>query len=217
MSGDATRVRNVFVNSMQDGRNSVVVAREGTVVVDGNGDKFLVMSKGRRYDGVAAQSGQSDFRVMEFERYGVLVSRQSQAVEGDKSARSMPTQALLADMANPFNRGELLWRLSLPLMCVLLMLLGIPLGFVNPRGGRSANLMVALLVFVIYLNMINIFQAAVVQQRMPLAEAWWPIHLVAFALLAFLFAWRLFLNSPYHPAAMWGATKRAILFRKAAK
>ncbi|HEX7648014.1 MAG TPA: LPS export ABC transporter permease LptF [Noviherbaspirillum sp.] len=217
VSGDATRVRNVFVNSMQDGRNSVVVAREGTVVVDGNGDKFLVMSKGRRYDGVAAQSGQSDFRVMEFERYGVLVSRQSQAVEGDKSARSMPTQALLADMANPFNRGELLWRLSLPLMCVLLMLLGIPLGFVNPRGGRSANLMVALLVFVIYLNMINIFQAAVVQQRMPLAEAWWPIHLVAFALLAFLFAWRLFLNSPYHPAAMWGATKRAILFRKAAK
>jgi lipopolysaccharide export system permease protein len=217
VSGDATRVRNVFVNSMQDGRNSVVVAKEGTVVVDGNGDKFLVMSKGRRYDGVAAQSGQSDFRVMEFERYGVLVSRQSQAVEGDKSARSMPTQALLSDMANPFNRGELLWRLSLPLMCVLLMLLGIPLGFVNPRGGRSANLMVALLVFVIYLNMINIFQAAVVQQRMPLAEAWWPIHLVAFALLAFLFAWRLFLNSPYHPAAMWGAMKRAVLFRKAAK
>ena len=217
VSGDATRVRNVFVNSMQNGRTSVVVAKEGTIVVDGNGDKFLVMSKGRRYDGVAAQTAQSDFRVMEFERYGVLVSRQSQTVEGDKSARSMSTPALLADMANPFNRGELLWRLSIPLMCTLLMLLGIPLGFVNPRGGRSANLMVALLVFVVYLNMINIFQAAVVQQRMPLAEAWWPIHLVAFALLAFLFAWRLFLNSPYHPAAMWGAMKRAVLFRKAAK
>lgn len=217
VSGDATHVRNVFVNSVQNGRNSIVVAKEGTIMVDGNGDKFLVMSKGRRYDGVAAQTDQSDFRVMEFERYGVLVSRQSQVVEGDKSARSMSTPALLADMGNSFNRGELLWRLSVPLMCVLLMLLGIPLGFVNPRGGRSANLMVALLAFVIYLNMINIFQAAVVQQRLPLMEAWWPIHLAAFLLLACLFAWRLFLNSPYHPAAMWGAMKRAILFRKAAK
>jgi lipopolysaccharide export system permease protein len=217
VSGDDNRVRNVFVNSVQNGRSSVVVAKEGTVIIDGNGDKFLVMSKGRRYDGVAEQGEQADFRVMEFERYGVLVSRQSQAVEGDKSARSMSTPALLADMNNPFNRGELLWRLSVPVMGVLLMLLGIPLGFVNPRGGRSANLMVALLAFVIYLNMINVFQAAVVQQRLPLAQAWWPIHLAAFLLLAFLFAWRLFLNSPYHPATMWGAMKRAILFRKAAQ
>ena len=156
-----------------------------------------------------------DFRVMEFERYGVLVSHQSQTVVGDKSARSLSTSALLADM-NRFNRGELLWRVSLPLMCVLLLLLAIPLGFVNPRGGRSANLMVALLVFIIYLNLINVFQAAVVQQRLSLAAAWWPIHLVAFTFLVVLFCWRLFLNSPRHPTTLWAAFKRACLFRKAA-
>ncbi|QDZ28448.1 LPS export ABC transporter permease LptF [Noviherbaspirillum sp. UKPF54] len=213
VSGDATKVRNVFVNTVQNGRTSVVVAREGSVALDQHGDKFLVMSKGRRYDGI---TNQPDFRVMEFERYGVLVGRQSQAVVGDKSARSLPTPALLAD-PNKFNRGELLWRASLPLMCLLLMLLAIPLGFVNPRGGRSANLLIALLLFVVYSNMVSVLQAAVVQERLSLGVASWPIHLTAALLIALLFAWRLFINSPRHPAALWGAFKRTVMFRKAAR
>jgi len=215
VSGDATKVKNIFVNTVQQGRSSVVVAKEGTIALDEHGDKFVIMSQGRRYDGVRS-ANQADFRVMEFERYGVLVSHQSAALVGDKSARSLPTKALLADL-NKFNRGELLWRISLPLMCLLLMLLAIPLGFVNPRGGRSANLMIALLLFVVYSNMVSVLQAAVVQERMALALAWWPVHLVALLLVALFFSWRLLINSPHHPAARWAAIKRALLLRKAAR
>jgi len=211
VSGDATKVQNVFVNTVKDGRNSIVVAREGSVVLDERGDKFLVMSQGRRYDGMAAQA---DFRVMEFERYGVLVARQSQALIGDQSARSLSTPELLANL-NHFNAGELLWRISLPVMGLLLMLLAIPLSFANPRGGRSANLLIALLLFIIYSNMVSVFQAAVVQKRMSFEAAWWPLHLVAAILIVLLFSWRLFVNSEYHPATRWGAFKRAWLFRKA--
>ncbi|RJF98070.1 LPS export ABC transporter permease LptF [Noviherbaspirillum saxi] len=211
VNGDAAKVRNVFVNTIQDGRTSVVVAKEGTIGIDERGDKFLLMDKGRRYDGVA---NQSDFRVIEFERYGVLVSRQSKAVVGDMSARSLSTPALLADLNN-FNSGEFVWRLSLPIMGLLLMLLAIPLGFANPRGGRSANLLIALLLFIIYSNMVSVFQAAVVQKRLPLDMAWWPLHLLAAVLIAFLFSWRLFVNHPYHPASMWATFKRACSFKKA--
>ncbi|HZW23636.1 LPS export ABC transporter permease LptF [Noviherbaspirillum sp.] len=211
VSGDATKVQNVFVNTVKDGRNSIVVAREGSVMLDERGDKFLVMNQGRRYDGMATQA---DFRVMEFERYGVLVARQSQALIGDQSARSLSTPELLANM-NHFNAGELLWRISLPVMGLLLMLLAIPLSFANPRGGRSANLLIALLLFIIYSNMVSVFQAAVVQKRMSFEAAWWPLHLVAAILIVLLFSWRLFVNSEYHPATKWGAFKRAWLFRKA--
>jgi lipopolysaccharide export system permease protein len=211
ISGDATKVRNVFVNTVQNGSTSVVVAREGTIAIDGRGDKFLVMNQGRRYDGIL---NQPDFRVMEFERYGVLVSRQSQSLVGDMSARSLSMPELLAGLKNNFNRGELLWRVALPVMGLLLMLLAIPLGFVNPRGGRSINLLIALLLFVIYSNMVSVFQAAVVQERMQLTLAWWPIHLVAAILTVLLFSWRLFINSSYHPAIVWGALKRAHVFRK---
>ncbi|HYD62278.1 MAG TPA: LPS export ABC transporter permease LptF [Noviherbaspirillum sp.] len=211
VSGDATKVQNVFVNTVKDGQNSIVVAREGSIALDERGDKFLVMDQGRRYDGMG---NQSEFRVMEFERYGVLVSRQSQALVGDQSARSLSTPELLANMNN-FNAGELLWRISLPLMGLLLMLLAIPLSFANPRGGRSANLLIALLLFIIYSNMVSVLQASVVQKRLSFEAAWWPLHLSAAILIMLLFSWRLFINSPYHPAAMWGAFKRAWLFRKA--
>ncbi len=212
VDGDANKVRNVFVNTVKDGRASVVVAKEGTIALDARGDKFLVMNQGRRYDGLP---NQPDFRVMEFERYGVLVSRQSQALVGDTSAHALSTPELLANMNNHFNRGELLWRVSLPIMGLLLMLLAIPLSFVNPRGGRSANLLIALLLYVFYSNMVSVLQYAVQQQRMQLGVAWWPMHLVAVAMVVALFSWRLFINSPYHPATLWGVMKRAYHGRKA--
>jgi lipopolysaccharide export system permease protein len=214
ISGDATRVRNVFVNSVRNGQNSVVVAHEGTIETDKQGDRFLVLYDGRRYDGAP---GQPDFRIMEFERYGVLVSRQSQAMNADRSARALPTRVLLENMNN-FNKGELLWRMSLPLMGLLLMLFAIPLSFVNPRGGRSANLMIALVLFVVYSNMISVFQASVVQNRLSLLMAWWPIHVLVILAIAALFLWRLKMNSPYHPLVVWASIKRAYFpARKAAQ
>lgn len=211
VAGDASYVRNVFVNTVQNGQTSIVVAKEGRVTPDERGDKFLIMNKGRRYDGVDSQT---EFRMMDFERYGVLVSRQSPSQLGDLTARSLPTHLLVRDL-NPFNRGELLWRISLPVMGLLLMLLAIPLSFVNPRGGRSANLLIALLLFIVYSNMVSVLQAAVAQERLALGMAWWPLHLTAALLITMLFSWRLFINSPHHPAAQWSAFKRAWIFRKA--
>lgn len=206
VAGDATNVRNVFVNTQRNGKNSIVVAKEGRIDIDASGDKFLVMSKGRRYE---SPLDASEFQLMEFERYGVLMSAGSQALQGDKSARSMSTAALIAGADN-FGKGELLWRIALPLMCLLLMLVAIPLGFVNPRGGRSANLIIALLLFVFYSNMVSLLQAAVVQGKLALSMAWWPIHLMAAAAALLMFLWRLQIHSALHPTAWWHAITRSI-------
>jgi len=211
VAGDATKVRNIFVSSVANGKTSVVVAKEGSIEIDPNGDKFLVMHQGRRYDGVPTQS---DFQLMEFDRYGVLVAGKSTAQVGDTSARALPTRELLRTRNN-FNDGELLWRISLPLMGILLMLLAIPLGFVNPRGGRSANLLIALFLFVFYSNMLSYAQATVVQSRSSLILAWWPVHLVALLVVVIFFAWRLEVNSRYHPLVMWAMIKRAYFMRRA--
>lgn len=212
VTGDSTKVRNVFVSSMRNGKTSVVVAKEGTIEINASGDKFLVMHQGRRYDGIPTQS---DFQLMEFDRYGVLVSSESKALIGDTSARALSTRALLNNRSN-FNDGELLWRISLPLMGILLMLLAIPLGFVNPRGGRSANLLIALFLFVFYSNMLSYAQATVVQNRSSLMLAWWPVHLVALLVVVIFFSWRLKVNSRYHPLVVWAMLKRAYFTRRAA-
>ncbi|HWU98392.1 MAG TPA: LPS export ABC transporter permease LptF [Oxalicibacterium sp.] len=212
VSGDTTKVKNVFVSSIRNGKTSVVVAKEGTIDIDANGDKFLVMINGRRYDGVPTQS---DFQLMEFDRYGVLVGRKSQVSVGDTSARALSTIDLIQNRSN-FNDGELLWRMSLPLMGVLMMLLAIPLGFVNPRGGRSANLLIALFLFVFYSNMLSYAQATVVQQKSTLPLAWWPVHLAAGIVITIFFMWRLKVNSRYHPLAMWAMFKRSLFGRRQA-
>ncbi|MGZ3253906.1 MAG: LPS export ABC transporter permease LptF [Burkholderiaceae bacterium] len=211
-AGNEMKLKNIFIDTWREGHASVIVAQEGSTELDQHGDKLLVLQKGRRYDG---EPTQTTFQMMEFDRYGVLVSRESRALAGDKSAKSLSTKTLLED-PNNFNRGELLWRLSLPLMCLFLMLLAIPLSFVNPRGGRSANLLVAMLLFFVYSNMVSVFQATVVQQRLSLAMAWWPIHFLALLVIIGLFLWRLKMNHRYHPLAVWGSMKRAMLFKRAA-
>ncbi|MEB0288849.1 LptF/LptG family permease, partial [Cryobacterium sp. 10S3] len=85
--------------------------------------------------------------------------------------------------------------------------LAIPLGFVNPRVGRSANLIVALLTVIIYLNVVNISQATVAQGRTSFALSWWPVHLLILLLVLALFLWRLKVNSRWHPLVLWSNCK----------
>lgn len=209
---DVSNVKNVFINSVRDGKSSIIVAREGSTEIDSKGDKFLVLRNGRRYDGTPSEP---EFQLMEFERYGVLINSQTQGAAAINSARALPLGMLIADPTSR-NRGELLWRMALPLMGLLLMLLAIPLGFVNPRGGRSANLLLALLLFIVYSNTVSVLQAAVVQDRLSLKEGWWPLHLFAALVVAFLFSWRILMNSRHHPLAYWSAAKRAVFHRRGA-
>lgn len=206
VAGDLSKVQNIFINTVRDGRSSVVVAREGSMEIDKYGDKFLIMNKGRRYDGLPTAP---DFQMMQYEKYGVLVSSQNGTVLGDKSAKSMPLSALLEN-PDAIMKAELLWRISLPLMCLLLLVLAIPLGYVNPRVGRSANLIVALLSVVIYLDLINISQAMVAQGRLAFGFGWWPVHAVILVVTLGWFSWRLKVNSRWHPVVFWSRCKAAV-------
>ena len=203
VSGDLTKMKNVFVSSVMNGRSSIVVAKEGSIATD-HGDRLLVLENGMRYE---SMSGQADFRLMDFERYSIVVESKVKNILGDTSARSMPTSLLLASQ-NKYSMGELLWRIALPCMSVLLMLLAIPLSFVNPRVGRSTNLIIALLLFVTYTNVTSYFQAAVAQDKVSFGSSWWPIHLFVALMTLALFMLRINVNSRYHPLALWSTIKR---------
>jgi lipopolysaccharide export system permease protein len=76
----------------------------------------------------------------------------------------------------------------MPILALNLALLAIPLSFVNPRAGRTNNLLLALLTFMIYSNMISISQAWVSQGRLPFEIGVWAVHAVMFiCMLALLF------------------------------
>ena len=118
-------------------------------------------------------------------------------------------------MTTPFSlrmdddtRAELLWRLASPLTCLVLVLLAIPLGFVNPRAGSSANLIIALLIFFTYTNLVKLVEASVKQGRFSFALSWWPLHLLVGLVVLGLFFWRLNVNHRYHPLVLLASIKR---------
>ncbi|HEX9172145.1 MAG TPA: LPS export ABC transporter permease LptF [Telluria sp.] len=202
-AGGANVVQNVFVNTVEKNGNTVVVAKEGVIEADDKGGQFLVLKNGRRYQGIP---GQADFQSMEFERYSMRVSTRVPVLGATMPVGSLSTAALLAT-PNRYTKAELLWRIASPIMCVVLMLLAIPLGFVNPRAGSSANLILAMLIFITYSNLIKVTEASVAQGKTSFGAAWWPLHLlVALGVLA-LFAWRLNVNHRYHPLVLLNAIK----------
>ncbi|MCG2586595.1 LPS export ABC transporter permease LptF [Massilia sp. TS11] len=205
VTGETSNVQNVFVNTVDQNGNTIVVAREGVIEEDKKGNRYLVLKNGRRYQGVP---GQADFQSMEFERYSMRVQTKAPVLGSEKATKSMSTLELLAD-GGRIAMSELLWRIALPLMALVLILLAIPLGFVNPRAGSSANLIFAVLIFFTYANLTRVIEASVKQGKLAFALGWWPLHLAAALCVVALFAWRLNVNHRYHPLVLWNALKRA--------
>ena len=184
------QVKNVFINSIQHGRLGIMAAANGHVEQAPNGDRFVVLENGHRYEGMP---GTPEYRVMEFERYALRTETREARGMSD-SPRGLSLRRLLRE-PTPTNLGELLWRIGVPVSAALLALLAIPLSFVNPRAGRANNLIFAVLAFMIYSNLISLSQAWVARGKLPFELGVWAVHLVMLLILLLMFWQRLSLFS----------------------
>ena len=180
-------VGNVFVSSTQLEKQGVMVAARGFQETAENGDRFLVLLNGRRYEG---EPGTAEYKIYRFDRYAMRIDSKEAKATRAPTTKSVSTLELLRD-PTPANLAELSWRVGLPVSALILALLAIPLSFVNPRAGRSMNLVLALLVYMIYSNLLSISQASIAQSRIALATGLWGVHFVMLVLLAVMFYRRL--------------------------
>jgi lipopolysaccharide export system permease protein len=186
VSGESNQVQNVFVSSVQQGKGGVSMSRTGRTETAPNGDRFIVLEQGRRYEG---SPGDEQYRITEFERYAARIETK----EGKEPAVTHKTQPTWALIMNPTNQnlGELLWRFGIPVSAFVLVLMAIPMSFVNPRAGRSINLLIALLTYVVYSNLLSVSVARVSQGRMDFTLGSWLVHAAMVLLLVFMFAQRM--------------------------
>lgn len=189
IAGDRSSVQNVFVASIQHRRTGVMVSGRGFSDYAPNGDRFLTLLDGRRYEGTP---GQADFSLMEFERYATRIQAKG-GVQPKTTQKSLSTLALVEDPTRA-NLGELAWRIGVPVSALILVLLAIPLSFVNPRAGRSVSLLFGLLTYLVYSNLLSLSQARIVQGKLAFALGSWLVHAVMAAVLLALFAQRMTLQ-----------------------
>lgn len=153
---------------------TVLVANEGEEYIDDTTkDKFVVAKSGYRYQGVA---GQQDFQVSKFDEYGVLLP-QDDVVSENVTYDALPTLALLKNTENNIRyETELQWRIALPISALLLAVLAMQLSHVSPRKGRFQNIIPAILIYVVYANLIFIARDWMNDGTTPALIGLWWVH-----------------------------------------
>jgi lipopolysaccharide export system permease protein len=184
------RIANIFVRSVQNSQLGTMVAREGFQETMSNGDRFLVLINGTRYEGTP---GQRDYRIVEFERYAMRIESAA-TKQALPNARTISTPELWRNPTT-WNLSELEWRLGLPISAAVLSLLAISLSYVNPRAGRSLNLAFAMVLYMLYSNMISVTNAWVGLGKLSPGIGLWGIHALMLLITAMLFYWRMSLFS----------------------
>ncbi len=178
-------VKNVFIQSIQHQKSGVIVANKGRRYQAENDDNFVVLEQGRRYEG---KPNSAAISTTEFESYSIRMESREEGAKRPAKIGTLTTRTLL-DSESPRAKAELQGRLAIPISALILVLLAIPLSFVDPRAGRSLNMMFAIAIFVIYNNMLNIFDAWIKQDKISTVVGLWPVHII-FALLAYYLFYR---------------------------
>jgi lipopolysaccharide export system permease protein len=202
-SPDAQTGSNVFISSQERGKESMTSARSGQVQLQ-NGERFLILKNGQR---IEKNVDNQDLKVSQFEEYGTSIgSAAAQALDA-RPVRNVGSW-LLWTGASPVQLGELAWRLGLAFAAFNLVLIALSVSAFNPRAGRSASLVMALLAFVVYYNMLNLGYGWIGSQKASFAGFLLMLHGSVFVLGL------LWLALKHNNVPLWGAWNLRRVFGK---
>lgn len=184
-SPESVDARNVFILSAEGTRESVTSAKGGRLENVG-GERWLVLERGQRNE---IDSASGDKLLSNFETYRVLAGERALKRAASQPPKAMRTIELLRE-PTARHQGEITWRLGMLFGAANLVLIGVGLAATNPRRASNWNLLLALLGFVVYFNLINLSQAWVASGKLGMGSALVLLHGGAFALALALIWWR---------------------------
>ncbi len=190
MNRDHTEAEQVFLarqekNNHQIQWNILWASRAYAVSDEKTNEDYIVLKDGKEYEG---QPGKANYRVAEFKEYRARLPHPNVRIKED--IRTANTQDLLPYL-NPDREkaAELQWRISVPIMVLTLTMIAVPLSRVNPRSGKFAKLLPAVIIYILYANFMFIGRDAIIDGKIPVWIGMWWLHLSFLALGLFL-VWR---------------------------
>ena len=126
---------------------------------------------GNAFEGVP---GSAQFRIVRFAEHVVPV-QVPMSSDTIRNIEARPSAALL-NSSDQAERAELQWRIATPLMCLVLALIAVPLARLRPRQGRYARIWLALLIFLLYSQLISVGKVWIARGTLPPVLGLWWTH-----------------------------------------
>ncbi len=198
----ASGLGRVFLRvSEDDGWTSTITSDHADYRVDAEGRRYIDLGPGNRHD---MRNNSTEFRVTRFDSFTIQIKGADagsedairQAVQSRLKAR--PMLSLIND-GEPKSDGQIMWRISMPIAALNLALLAIPLGAVNPRAGRSINLVIAGLIALLYMNLLNLMRSWIGNGTIGFFEGTIGLNLLATLLCVYFFWLQIRIKKPKPP------------------
>ena len=197
---DAANWRQVFMADVSDPMNPVITtAASATVVNDNSQELIMRLRDGLRDETVADEPGQSNISTFTTTDMPLALNPQSDVHLGrmDTALYAMPMSALFQRIHELSGkpeakryRIELHNRFAVPVACLVLMLLGVPLGVNSRRGGKSAGFVLTILLVFVYYFLSSTGIQLGHQSRLPAFIAVWAAN-VLFATAGIFLLWQM--------------------------
>lgn len=178
ISEDKLQIDNIIITQRGKSSNILETAQHGKNKLDEKtGDLFLEVGPGTMYEGKA---GSVDYKIIEYDKHGILLKKNQ-----SKKAALKPAEKYLQQLQKSNrlkDKTELLWRINIPIVLVVLGLLAVPLSYISPRQGRYGRIGLALLIFIIYLNLLGYSRGALERGVLPIWLNFIWVHLLFIAI-----------------------------------
>ena len=187
LSRDRLRAQTVFLaqekinpNNLEDHPWMLVFADQGYQIKDKvSQDQFFVTVDGYRYEGTP---GQNDYKIIQFKKYAVRF-KQADSHAIHHIDETLSVSQLWKDYDNPKRAAELQWRFSMGIATFLLALLAVPFSAVQPRKGRYMALLPAILIYIVYMELLFMARHWVEQETAPISIGLWWVHIAMLAVI----------------------------------
>ena len=180
----AANWRQVFMADVSDPANPLITtAASATVVTDNTQGLLMRLRDGLRDETVADEPEQSNISTFTTTDLPLVLGTQSDVHLGrlDTALYAMPLSALLRHINGPDGKRFLIEmhdRFAFPVACLVLMLVGVPLGVASRRGGKSSGFVFTILLVFVYYFLSSTGIALGHQSRLPAFFAVWSANLL---------------------------------------
>ncbi len=188
----ASNWRQVFMADVTDPATPIITtAASATVVSDESQELLMRLRNGAEHQMVAGEPQQYNISAFTSTDRPLELSQRSDIHLGrmDTAIYAMPLDALRQHLHGPDARHyqiELNTRFAYPVACLVLMLVGVPLGVASRRGGKSSGFVFTILLVFLYYFLSSTGIALGRQEKLPAFVAVWMANLLFAAVGTFL-------------------------------